>query len=93
MTPEEVARFERDGYVHLRGVLAPDELDELESVFERFLRRQIHVPGRDFCDMSGGYLRLRPVTAGRWGAVRRRGHVGSGPAPIIPIRWSPAVCC
>ena len=25
---------------------------ELEEVYERFMRREIHVPGKDFCDMS-----------------------------------------
>jgi hypothetical protein len=54
---EEVERFRTDGYVHLRGVLAEEELRELEQVYERFLRREIPVPGRDFCDMSGDYSR------------------------------------
>lgn len=55
--PEEVERFRREGYVHLRGVLSEDEVRELEEIYERFLAREIHVPGRDFCDMSGDYER------------------------------------
>ena len=51
------AKFERDGYVHLAGVLSPDEVDAIERDYERFLRREIAVPGRDFCDMSGDYER------------------------------------
>lgn len=55
--PQEVEAFRRDGYVHLRGVLRERELAELEETVERFLRREIPVPGRDFCDMSGDYRR------------------------------------
>jgi len=54
---EEVERFQRDGYVHLNGVLSESEVCELEEVYERFLCREIHVPGKDFCDMSGSYHR------------------------------------
>jgi hypothetical protein len=55
--PEEVERFRREGYVHLRGVLAPDELAEIETIYARFLRREIPVAAKDFCDMSGDYTR------------------------------------
>jgi len=43
--------------VLLRGLLAPDELAELARFYERFLRREIRVPGRDFCDMTADYGR------------------------------------
>lgn len=55
--PEERERFHRDGYVHLEGVLTAAELVEIEAVYDRFLRREIVVPGKDFCDMSGEYDR------------------------------------
>jgi hypothetical protein len=32
-------------------------MKEIEAVYERFLSREIPVPGRDFCDMSGDYDR------------------------------------
>lgn len=57
VTEEEREAFRRDGYVHLRGVLRPGELAEVEAVVDRFLRREIDVPGRDFCDMAGDYDR------------------------------------
>jgi len=57
VSDEERQRFRRDGYVHLRGVLAPAELAEIAAVYERFLRREIAVPGKDLCDMSGDYGR------------------------------------
>lgn len=57
ITEDEVERFQRDGYLHLAGVLTPDEVDEIEAVYERFLRREIPVAGRDFCDMSADYER------------------------------------
>jgi len=57
VSDEERARFAADGYVHLRGVLRDDELDELAETYDRFLRREIEVPGHDYCDMAGDYGR------------------------------------
>ncbi len=50
-------RFEEDGFVHLPGVLTGAEVDGLEVVYDRFLRREIEVPGKDYCDMAGDYGR------------------------------------
>lgn len=55
LTPEEITHFERDGWVHLSGLLTPEEVVELERVYARFLAREIPVAGRDFCDMSADY--------------------------------------
>jgi ectoine hydroxylase-related dioxygenase (phytanoyl-CoA dioxygenase family) len=55
VTDEQVARFRHDGYVHLPRVLDLGELAEIESTYQRFLTREIAVPGSDFCDMSGSY--------------------------------------
>ncbi len=57
VTPEDVELFRRDGFVHLPGVLSEDELREIELTYDKFLRREIVVPGKDFCDMSGDYTR------------------------------------
>ena len=57
VTDEERARFHRDGFVHLEGLLTAEEVDELEVVYDRFLRREIDVPGKDYCDMAGDYGR------------------------------------
>jgi len=55
--PSDVERFRREGHVSLRGVLGPQEVAEMGALIDRFLRREIPVPGRDFCDMSGSYDR------------------------------------
>lgn len=57
VSADERAAFERDGWVVLRGLLAPDELAELERSYMQFLRREIRVPGRDFCDMTAAWGR------------------------------------
>jgi phytanoyl-CoA hydroxylase len=57
VSADDVATFHRDGFVHLRGLLSEDEVAELEVVYDRFLRREIDVPGKDFCDMAGDYGR------------------------------------
>jgi len=57
VSEDEKRRFREDGYVHLEGVLAEDELAELAEVYDRFLRREIPVEGKDYCDMAGDYGR------------------------------------
>lgn len=57
ITAEDRLRFKEDGYVHLTGVLSEAEVAELEVVYDRFLRREIDVPGKDFCDMAGDFGR------------------------------------
>ena len=47
VTPEEIEAFHRDGFVHLAGLLSEDEVAELEVVYDRFLRREIEVAGKD----------------------------------------------
>lgn len=54
---EDRRRFEADGFVHLAGVLTEQEVVEIEVVYDRFLRREIDVPGKDYCDMAGDYGR------------------------------------
>jgi len=49
--------FHTHGFVHLPALLSEDEVAGLETVYERFLRREIEVPGKDYCDMAGDYGR------------------------------------
>lgn len=55
LTPAEIEAFHRDGWVTLPGFLAEAELRPLEDLYMRFLRREIPVRGRDYCDMTGEY--------------------------------------
>ncbi len=55
--PLEVENFRRDGYVHLKGVLSEEELAPIDVDYQRFIRGEIPVSGKDFCDMSGEYAR------------------------------------
>ncbi len=55
VSDEERARFRADGWVHLKGVVSPEELAALDADYQRFVRREIAVAGKDFCDMSGDY--------------------------------------
>ena len=54
VSDDERARFQSDGYVHLEGVMNPDELAAISVVYDRFLRREIDVAGKDFNDMTTG---------------------------------------
>jgi hypothetical protein len=55
LTTAEIETFRRDGWVHLAGFLTETELAPLTDLYMRFLRREIPVPGRDYCDMTGDY--------------------------------------
>jgi phytanoyl-CoA hydroxylase len=57
VSDEDRRRFEEDGFVHLPGVLTELEVAEIEVTYDRFLRREIEVPGKDYCDMAGDYGR------------------------------------
>lgn len=49
--------FEEHGWLHLPQLLDEAELAALEATYWRLLRREIPVPGRDYCDMTGSYDR------------------------------------
>ncbi|MEY2400337.1 MAG: phytanoyl-CoA hydroxylase [Ilumatobacteraceae bacterium] len=61
VSDSEKEAFRADGYVHLRGVLSQEETDEIEQVYERFLRREVDVPGKDFNDMTTGEHGTNPA--------------------------------
>ena len=48
-------RFGRDGFVRIPRLLDDGQLEELTATYMRFVRREIAVPGRDYCDMAGDY--------------------------------------
>jgi phytanoyl-CoA hydroxylase len=54
VTEAQRAAFARDGYVHLPAVLTADELADIAEVYDRFLRGDIPVAGKDLNDMTTG---------------------------------------
>lgn len=57
LSSEQIAAYQRDGYLVLPEVVSEAELEPLELTFERFMRGEVPGMGRDFCDMSGPYGR------------------------------------
>ena len=55
ITDEQRTEFRERGYTILRGFLSEDELSPFDEVYARFMDREIHVPDRDFCDMSKSF--------------------------------------
>ena len=53
VTEEQIAAFERDGYVHIPNVLTETEMAEVEEPMGQFLRGEVLPQGKDLCDMSG----------------------------------------
>lgn len=50
----DIESFRRDGYVHLPGVMSEEEMQAIEDVYDKFLRGEITVAGKDFNDMTTG---------------------------------------
>ena len=78
LLPDQIAQFQRDGYVILKAVLQDEELQPIEVEFERFIRGEVPGMGRDFCDMSGPYDR----TFKDFGLVNA----------VLPRRYRPEIC-
>ena len=57
VTDEHRRQFAEQGFVHLRGLLTDAEVAEIAVDYDRFLRREIAVAGKDYCDMAGDYGR------------------------------------
>jgi len=57
VTDEEREQFKRDGYIILKSVLSEEEVAEIEVIYNKFMTQEIVVPGKDFCDMAGGFDR------------------------------------
>lgn len=77
------AAFERDGFVHVRGLVDEATLAELEPTFMRFLRGEIPVEGRDFCDMAAEYA---STSSDRSTAIDRLDVLNV----MLPRRYHPA---
>jgi hypothetical protein len=53
VVPEACKRqFYERGYTVLKGFVAEEELAFIDEVYGKFMRREVDVPGKDFCDMS-----------------------------------------
>ena len=85
VSADERAAFERDGWVHLAGVLSDDELRPIEETYMRFLRREVAVPGKDFCDMSSDYA--KPVE--EWRDEAAGSPLAGRDGRLTPERRSP----
>ena len=62
VSAEELARFKRDGYVHLNGVMSEAEMSVIDDAYQAFLDRRIQVEGRDFNDMTTGEFGTDPTS-------------------------------
>jgi phytanoyl-CoA hydroxylase len=54
----------------LSGFLTEEDLRPLEVEYDRFMSREIPVPGKDFCDMSAEF----DVPFDQWSGAEREGH-------------------
>lgn len=55
LSPEDVARFHRDGYLVVKNALDDAQVDAIEAVYDEFMSQQRSVPGRDYGDHSQGH--------------------------------------
>lgn len=61
VTAEEKQAFHHQGYVHLPGVLSEEELVEVDSVYDAFMRGEIAVQGKDLSDMGSRQYGTDPM--------------------------------
>ncbi|MEZ6018120.1 MAG: phytanoyl-CoA dioxygenase family protein [Planctomycetota bacterium] len=80
------AAFARDGYVHVRDLVDAATMVELEATYMRFLRGEIPVTGRDFCDMAADYGATADAAADRSTAIDRLDVLNV----MLPRRYHPA---
>ncbi|NQU49720.1 MAG: phytanoyl-CoA dioxygenase family protein [Planctomycetes bacterium] len=57
ISTEQIACFRKHGYLRLDDVLTEAEVQQIELIYDRFMRAEVKAMGRDFCDMSGPYDR------------------------------------
>ncbi|MFT5731402.1 MAG: ectoine hydroxylase-related dioxygenase (phytanoyl-CoA dioxygenase family) [Planctomycetota bacterium] len=82
---DDRAAFARDGFIHVPSLLDEATLAELETTYMRFLRGEIPVEGRDFCDMAGEYTPGEPEAADRSTAIDRLDVLNV----MLPRRYHP----
>lgn len=51
LTPAEITAYKRDGYLRLPGFLTDAEVGAIEGAYDKIMRGEVAVPGKDFCDM------------------------------------------
>ncbi|KAK3277505.1 hypothetical protein CYMTET_14491 [Cymbomonas tetramitiformis] len=78
--------FQRDGYVHLRGVLSEEELATIiEPVYTKFMTGELKPEGRDLCDMSGA-TNLSPEDFKLFNAMLPRKYYPSWQGNVFELR-------
>jgi len=55
VSAEARRQFREFGYTVLKGFMTEAELAPLDAAYARFMRREVAVPGKDFCDMSQAF--------------------------------------
>ena len=58
LTPKQIQDFKTQGCCTLNDVLDEEEMDQIESVFQKFMNREILVPGKDFCEFLSIFIRM-----------------------------------
>lgn len=52
-----IASFRERGYAVLPNFLSEEEILPIEAIYNRFMSGELAGPGKDFCDMSQGFVR------------------------------------
>ena len=52
---QAIDEFHEKGYIVLRGFLTEEELKPIEAIYDKVMKREIAIPGKDFCDMSKSF--------------------------------------
>ena len=61
--------FREKGYAVLPKFLTEAEIAPLEVIYNKFMRGEVHIPGKDFCDMSQTFEAIKGKHPDDWQIV------------------------
>ena len=73
--------FREKGYAVLPNFLSEEELAPLDEIYNRFMRGEVPIPGRDFCDMSQTFEAIKGKHPNDWQIVNA----------MLPRKYFPAL--
>ena len=82
---EAIESFRRDGYVVVRNLLSEAELAPIEKTYDAVMRREIPIPGKEFCDMSQCEEGEGGIVSAGWARRLRTARTGSALSSCLSL--------
>ena len=66
--------FREKGYAVLPNFLSEAELAPIDTIYQKFMRGEVPIPGKDFCDMSQTFDAIKGKHPDEWRALHLGGR-------------------